>query len=108
MRWCITSATGTFCSAGRSARAFPKTATGITQFACGEKGFRGAEGTWRDAEDGQLSRNAIAQGSVDSVIGYALTVPGKGEAILRTWMAAGETLEQVIALQQASLAAARL
>ena len=74
---------------------------GIVDFACGEKGFRGAEGTWRDAEDGRLSRNAIAQGAVDSVVGYALTVPGLGEGVLRGWMAVGETREQVIAMQGA-------
>jgi GH15 family glucan-1,4-alpha-glucosidase len=75
--------------------------TGIFQYACGEKGFRGAEGAWRDAEDGQLSGNAIAQGSVDSVVSYACLVPGRGEAVLRGWMAAGETREEVIAMQHA-------
>ncbi|XAL99724.1 glycoside hydrolase family 15 protein [Phycisphaeraceae bacterium D3-23] len=38
------------------------------QYATGNSGFGGAEGTWRDAEDGQLGMNAIAQGSVDSTI----------------------------------------
>lgn len=36
-------------------------------FACGITRFGDAEGVWRDAEDGELSGNAIAQGSVDSV-----------------------------------------
>lgn len=75
--------------------------TGIFQYACGEKGFRGAEGVWRDAEDGELSGNPIAQGSVDSVVSYTCTVPGKGEATLRAWMAAGETREEVAAMQDA-------
>ena len=92
-----------FLFAGQVGEGVPEDGAGITQYACGEKGFRGAEGTWRDAEDGQLSRNAIAQGAVDSVIGYSLTVPGSGEAILRTWMAAGETLEDVTAMQASLL-----
>jgi len=39
--------------------------------------FRGAEGTWRDAEDGKLSDDAVADGSVDSTIGMHLNVPSK-------------------------------
>ena len=47
-------------------------ACGIAAFATGVKGRPGFEGTWRDAEDGQLSGNPIAQGSVDSTIEIAL------------------------------------
>ena len=74
---------------------------GISQYACGEKAFRGAEGTWRDAEDGHLSMNAIAQGSVDSVAGFSLNLPGKGEAHLQTWLAVGDSLETVSAMNRA-------
>lgn len=42
-------------------------------FACGQIGFGGYEGTRRDAEDGGLSKNAIAQGSVDAAQGLAVT-----------------------------------
>ena len=76
---------------------------GIAQYACGEKGFRGAEGIWRDAEDGHLSGSAIAQGAVDSVIGYSARIPGRGQAVLRAWMTVGETREEVIASQVALL-----
>ena len=76
---------------------------GIAQYACGEKGFRGGEGTWRDAEDGRLSGSAIAQGAVDSVAGYGVIVPGRGEAVLRAWMTVGETRGEVVALQSALL-----
>lgn len=47
--------------------------TGISSWATGIKEFNGAEGTWRDAEDGVLGRNPIAQGSIDGTI--ALHVP---------------------------------
>lgn len=36
-------------------------------YACGITRFGDREGTWRDAEDGELSGETIAQGSVDSV-----------------------------------------
>src|SRR5258706_11477425 len=39
---------------------------GIDHWAIGTKRVGGAEGTWRDAEDGVLGRNAISQGSVDA------------------------------------------
>ncbi len=47
---------------------------GVDQFATGVCGFRGAEGTWRDAEDGRLGGNPISQGAVDSTIGLSLTL----------------------------------
>ena len=88
-----------FLFGGRIGCGAAEKSTGIFQYACGEKDFHGAEGTWRDAEDGLLSGNAIAQGSVDSVVSYACLVPGRGEAILRAWMTVGETREEVTAIQ---------
>ncbi|MFK7959027.1 MAG: glycoside hydrolase family 15 protein [Phycisphaerales bacterium] len=74
--------------------------SGVEHFTAGTKRLGGAEGTWRDAEDGHLSGNAIAQGSVDSTIGFDLRVPAGGEARLVTWMAAGESHADVVALNQ--------
>ncbi len=71
---------------------------GICHYACGVKEFGGAEGTWRDAEDGHLSGNAIAQGSVDSTIGFDLALAPGGRDWLRAWMTVGPDLESVIAL----------
>ena len=50
-------------------------AYGLTSYAIGQKDSPGREGTWRDAEDGELSRNPVAQGSIDSVGMVAITVP---------------------------------
>ena len=69
---------------------------GVTSWACGLKGVSGLEGTWRDAEDGSLSGNPIAQGSVDSVLGVPLTVPGNGSADVDYWMAAGTNFSEVV------------
>lgn len=52
---------------------------GAFEYATGIKGFGGFEGTWRDAEDGRLSMNPIAQGSVDSTLSARLEL-GPGES----------------------------
>lgn len=49
-----------------------ETHPGLLGFATGQKNIRGLEGTFRDAEDGVLSGNPIAQGAVDSVICLSL------------------------------------
>jgi GH15 family glucan-1,4-alpha-glucosidase len=68
---------------------------GVQYYACGTKDVGAAEGTWRDAEDGTLSGNPIAQGSVDSTLGVALTVPARGSAEFCYWMAAGRDFHEV-------------
>jgi glucoamylase len=73
---------------------------GIDNWAIGTKRVRGAEGTWRDAEDGQLGRNAISQGSVDATIGYNLQVPGGGASYVTSWLACGRSYGEVKALNQ--------
>lgn len=72
-------------------------------FACGNKAFRGHEGTWRDAEDGQLSGNPIAQGSVDSIGGLEFSLPAGGTATVTFWMAAGFRFADVYRLHQTVL-----
>jgi len=48
--------------------------TGMYQFAIGYKESFGWKGTWKDAEDGILEGNPIAQGSVDSTVSFKLEV----------------------------------
>jgi GH15 family glucan-1,4-alpha-glucosidase len=63
---------------------------GITSWATGMKEFHGSEGTWRDAENGELGRNPIAQGSVDGTIALhmpALAAGAAGEVY--HWLAIG-------------------
>ena len=48
---------------------------GMTQYSTGIKRFHSAEGTWRDAEDGELMGNSISQGSVDSTISFRTAIP---------------------------------
>src|SRR2546427_578900 len=68
---------------------------GLTSFAIGQKDAPGKEGTWRDAEDGELSRNPVAQGSIDSVGMIALAVPAHGSATGVFWIGAGQMYDEV-------------
>ena len=70
-------------------------AFGLTSFAIGQKDAPGREGTWRDAEDGVLSRNPVAQGSIDSVGMLAATVPAGGSTTYTFWLAAGQAYDDV-------------
>lgn len=67
----------------------------IHQFTTGIKRFGGAEGTWRDAEDGILEGNPIAQGSVDSTISFKLTLEAKGEGTVYYWIAVGKNYQEI-------------
>ncbi|MDQ2904526.1 MAG: glycoside hydrolase family 15 protein [Chloroflexota bacterium] len=72
---------------------------GIDSWATGVKEFNGAEGTWRDAEDGELGRNPIAQGSVDGTLALHLPGVGAGESsVLYHWLTVGEALTDVEAM----------
>jgi len=55
----------------------------------------GAEGTWRDAEDGVLGGNPVAQGAVDSTLGVSLMVPARGTGDFYYWMAAARDFREV-------------
>lgn len=69
---------------------------GVTEYACGRTA--GAEGTWRDAEDGKLSMNAIAQGAVDSTVGVSIDIPARGAETAYYWICAGERFGEVAEL----------
>jgi GH15 family glucan-1,4-alpha-glucosidase len=53
---------------------------GVYHWAIGQKEFNGQQGTWLDAEDGELGGNPIAQGSVDSCAGFYLGEVAAGAA----------------------------
>lgn len=68
---------------------------GVDHWAIGTKRLGGAEGTWRDAEDGVLGRNAIAQGSVDATVGFDVRLEAGGEGKVWSWIASGASYEDV-------------
>jgi glucoamylase len=63
--------------------------SGVEEYACGRSGIGGSEGTWRDAEDGKLSMNAIQQGAVDSTVAITLQLEPNGNATAFYWICAG-------------------
>lgn len=74
--------------------------SGLAQFAVGQKNQAAWEGTFRDAEDGWLSGNPIAQGAVDSVISLTLTVPPAGQAQAFFWLGVGTSWQEVRRLDE--------
>lgn len=73
---------------------------GMMQYSTGIKRFHSAEGTWRDAEDGVLMGNSIAQGSVDSTMSFRTVIPAGGQKTIYYWMSLGKSLEEVKELNQ--------
>ncbi|HUP59110.1 MAG TPA: glycoside hydrolase family 15 protein [Thermoanaerobaculia bacterium] len=68
---------------------------GVAEYACGRSALSGAAGTWRDAEDGVLSMEAIAQGAVESTIAIPLHLGANENATVFHWMCAGRTYDEV-------------
>ncbi len=73
---------------------------GLHQWACGHKEVQNLLGTWKDAEDGLLSGNPIAQGSVDSTIAIHLTVPARAAQTAYYWLAVGSNFDEVTRLNR--------
>ena len=72
----------------------------IDEYATGTAGFGGHEGTYRDAEDGSLSNNPIAQGAVDSTMMVRLQLPANGMRVVYLIMAAGQDIEDLAEVHQ--------
>src|SRR5262249_31334275 len=56
------------------------------QFSVGNFGIEGKEGTYKDAEDGNLEGNLVEHGSVDSVIRCNLTLDANGSEYVDYWV----------------------
>jgi GH15 family glucan-1,4-alpha-glucosidase len=68
---------------------------GIYQFATGTKESLGREGTWKDAEDGELQGNPIAQGSVDSTVSFKLEMLPESSNTIYYWLTCGRNIAEV-------------
>jgi GH15 family glucan-1,4-alpha-glucosidase len=71
---------------------------GFAAFAIGTKERDGYQGTWRDAEDGNLQATPIAQGSVDATGMIELTLRAGGTQTAWTWWSFGRSYPEVAAL----------
>lgn len=72
--------------------------SGIDSWAVGDKKVHGLEGTYRDAEDGELSGNPVAQGSIDSVIAFHADFKQDEDLVIWHWFAAGVDFHEVTRL----------
>lgn len=66
------------------------------RFSCGLFGIEGHDGTYRDADDGQLSGNAVEHGRVDSVIGLHFCIKARSSVRSTYWIAAGNGLREAL------------
>jgi len=78
----------------------PGLVVGLHQWACGLKEIRNLQGTWRDAEDGQLSGEVVAHGSVDSCVGFNVVVPSQASRTVYAWLAIGPDFQAVALLNR--------
>lgn len=67
----------------------------FSDYTVGLSNIEGKEGTWRDAEDGLLSKNPIEHGTVDSTIAFEETVDTDKAFTVNYWICFGKTLEEV-------------
>ena len=74
--------------------------TPFDQFAIGLHGIEGQDGTYRDAEDGELSGNAVEHGTVDSTIRFRSHFRGQASAQVRYWVSAGLSMQAALANHQ--------
>src|SRR2546423_1148118 len=69
---------------------------GLDGYACGKKDVGGAQGTWRDAEDGELGNNPIEQGSVDMTLALKVGRIAEGQtATAYHWLIAARNLAEL-------------
>lgn len=57
-------------------------------------GTEGREGTFRDAEDGELMRNNVEHGRVDSTLSFHALVRGHSSRRVHYWIAAGRSMRE--------------
>lgn len=66
------------------------------QHSIGLFGIEGREGTYRDADDGELSGGMVEHGRVDSVIRFKFKVRAQSSERVHYWVAAGKSLREAL------------
>lgn len=67
-------------------------------YTIGLHGVEGWEGTYKDAEDGHLSKNPIEHGRVDSTLAVSITLHKKEHKFVYYWVTVGETKNEAFTL----------
>jgi len=65
--------------------------TEYDQFSIGNYGIEGKEGTYKDAEDGELTNNAVEHGGVDSVMRLVCSMSAKKSTTINYWIIAADS-----------------
>jgi GH15 family glucan-1,4-alpha-glucosidase len=68
----------------------------FTQYSVGLFDLGGDTGTYKDAEDGELARNNVEHGTVDSVIGFAERLEPHSSTRVSYWIAAAKSQQAAI------------
>lgn len=66
------------------------------QYTVGLFGIEGHEGSYRDADDGELSFCNVEHGRVDSILRFKFTVPGLSSQRVYYWIAAGTSMREAL------------
>lgn len=61
------------------------------QYSIGNYGIEGKEGTYRDAEDGELSNNPVEHGGVDSVLRFPCSLASGANTQIDYWVVAADS-----------------
>jgi len=70
------------------------------EYSVGLLGIEGKDGTYKDAEDGKLSGNAIEHGQVDSVIGMQFNLSPKSEKKVYYWITIAKSIDKAKRLNE--------
>ncbi len=73
---------------------------GFDDYSVGIFQIEGKEGTYRDAEDGSLSKNPIEHGRVDSTVSVHLRITPQGVGLFHYWIAVGHSIDEVKGLDR--------
>ena len=66
------------------------------QHSIGLFGIEGHDGTYRDAEDGELSNSNVEHGRVDSTLRFKLNISAHSSARVHYWIAAGTSTREAL------------
>lgn len=72
----------------------------FSQYTTGVCGIEGKEGSWKDAEDGELQGNTIEHGPADSCMGLKRTYAAKQERTSYFWIIASKSIQQAVKLNR--------
>ncbi len=76
--------------------AFDELGNPFDQHSIGLFGIEGREGTYRDADDGELSMSAVEHGRVDSTIRFALSIAAHSSTRVHYWVACGTSIREAL------------